>query len=124
MQSTGHATIVDTPEGGYYASFLARRNINGASPLGRETFLTEVTWEDGWPTFNGGNPILLSDSFGKSPDQEYPRAPFCDRFDGHKLDPSWSQRRMPYTTNYRLAGSGHGSPQGEERRVGKSVDQV
>lgn len=35
VQSTGHATFVDTPSGEWYASFLARRNINGSSPLGR-----------------------------------------------------------------------------------------
>lgn len=34
VQSTGHATFVETPEGEWYASFLARRNINGSSPLG------------------------------------------------------------------------------------------
>jgi beta-xylosidase len=35
VQSTGHATFVDTPDGEWYASFLARRNINGSSPLGK-----------------------------------------------------------------------------------------
>lgn len=34
VQSTGHATFVDTPDGDWYASFIARRNINGSSPLG------------------------------------------------------------------------------------------
>lgn len=117
VQSTGHATIVDTPEGNYYASFLARRNVNGASPLGRESFLTEVTWEDGWPTFNDGNPIMLSDSFGEAPDQKHPRPRFHDKFDGPTLDPSWYNRLMPYTENYHLASStnstyGHGHSSG------------
>jgi beta-xylosidase len=34
VQSTGHATFVETPEGDWYAAFLARRKINGTSPLG------------------------------------------------------------------------------------------
>ena len=34
VQSTGHATFVETPEGDWYASFIARRNVNGSSPLG------------------------------------------------------------------------------------------
>lgn len=34
VQSTGHATIIDTPDGDWYAAFLARRNVNGSSPLG------------------------------------------------------------------------------------------
>lgn len=34
VQSTGHATFVETPTGDWYASFLARRKMNGTSPLG------------------------------------------------------------------------------------------
>ncbi|KAL5336910.1 glycosyl hydrolase [Aspergillus crustosus] len=47
VQSTGHATRFTTPDGDWNAVFLARRNINGSSPLGRETFLTSVKWENG-----------------------------------------------------------------------------
>ncbi len=32
VQSTGHATFVETPGGDWYAAFLARRKINGSSP--------------------------------------------------------------------------------------------
>lgn len=27
---------------------------------GRETFLTPVTWEDGWPIFNHGEPVNVT----------------------------------------------------------------
>ena len=101
VQSTGHATIIETPNGDWYAAFLARRKINGTSPLGRETFLTTVTWDNNdWPVLNGGKPILLSESFGKTPDQVYPPAPFIDTFSSAALDPSWYQLRVPYTKNY------------------------
>ncbi|CZR65746.1 probable xylan 1,4-beta-xylosidase [Phialocephala subalpina] len=100
VQSTGHATFVETLEGDWYAAFLARRKINGTSPLGRETFLTTVTWKEGWPTLNDGKPILLSESFGSTPDQTYPPPPFKDTFSNSDLDPSWYQLRVPYTNNY------------------------
>lgn len=112
VQSTGHATIVDTPDGNYYASFLARRNINGSSPLGRESFLCPVTWDDdGWPTFNDGKPIMLSETFGSDTDDESVPQPFHDTFDKPALDPSWYQLRTPYAPTYEL-------PKKHERRSG------
>ncbi|KAH8679606.1 beta-xylosidase [Tricladium varicosporioides] len=107
VQSTGHATFVESPQGIWYAAFLARRKINGTSPLGRETFLTTVTWSSGWPTLNDGKPILLSESFGSTPDQKYPPSAFRDTFADSKLDPTWYQLRIPYTKNYELKNTRH-----------------
>ncbi len=47
----GHADLVETPEGEWWAVFLACRPIEGGfENLGRETFLLPVKWtEDGWP---------------------------------------------------------------------------
>lgn len=109
VQSTGHATFVDTPDGEWYASFLARRNINGSSPLGREGFLTTVEWtDDAWPVFNGGDPITLSQSFGSAPDQNMVPDTFVDTFNSGSLHPEWYQLRTPYTTNYKLGNSSCG----------------
>jgi beta-xylosidase len=105
VQSTGHATLVDTPDGKWYASFLARRNVNGSSPLGREAFLTPVEWnDDGWPVFNKNQPITLSQSFGPGPDQSRVPKRFIDNFDDATLHPEWYQLRIPYTKNYKLHG--------------------
>ena len=102
VQSTGHATLVDTPDGQWYAAFLARRNVNGSSPLGREAFLTTVEWnDDGWPVFNDEQPITLSQSFGSVPDQNQVPEPFTDTFNGTSLHSEWYQLRTPYTENYR-----------------------
>lgn len=52
VQNTGHADLVDTPDGGSAFVLLGMRPLGAAraySPLGRETFITSVTWEDGWP---------------------------------------------------------------------------
>ncbi|KAL3484216.1 glycosyl hydrolase [Aspergillus germanicus] len=104
VQSTGHATMFETGDGDWYAIFLARRNINGTSPLGRETFLCSVEWEDDWPVFNNGQPILLNDASEPKPIP----SPFVNTFGKPKLDPSWYTLRTPYSKMYtvgRRAGS-------------------
>lgn len=51
VTSTGHADLVQTPEGEWYAVFLGCRPWNdGEDHLGRETYLMPVKWsEDGFP---------------------------------------------------------------------------
>lgn len=52
VQNTGHADLVATPDGGTAMVLLGVRPLGFAtafSPLGRETFLTEVEWVDDWP---------------------------------------------------------------------------
>jgi beta-xylosidase len=50
VQNTGHGELFQDCEGAWWAAVLGIRNDAGRSPLGRETFLTAVTWpEDGWP---------------------------------------------------------------------------
>lgn len=102
ISCTGHATMADTPDGRWFATFLARRNVDDWSVLGRETFFAPVEWEDGWPTMNGGDFVLMSQEYDYGPEQKYPLAPFEDRFDGSELDLSWYQLRSPYTENYYL----------------------
>ncbi|EAW23625.1 beta-xylosidase [Aspergillus fischeri NRRL 181] len=106
VQSTGHATIFEAANGDSYAVYLARRKINGSSPLGRETFMSPVTWKDGWPMINGGNPVLLSESFGPAPDQKLPPSRFIDAFNQKMLDPSWYTLRTPYAPICDLEDSG------------------
>ncbi|KZL80664.1 xylan -beta-xylosidase [Colletotrichum incanum] len=100
VQSTGHATFVEAADGAWYASFIAPRNVNGSSPLGRETFLAEVTWQDDWPIINHGKPILLSEEVGPKMGSKPTPAPWTDDFSGKELDPSWSLLRTPYATTY------------------------
>lgn len=65
IQQTGHADLVVRPDGRWYAVFLAVRpqnpsNINGTWIIGRETFLSPVTWsKDGWPLANNGSEITF-----------------------------------------------------------------
>jgi beta-xylosidase len=54
VQSTGHADLVELPDGRWAAVYLAVRP-RGSSPRfhvnGRETFLAGVEWVDDWPVF-------------------------------------------------------------------------
>ena len=53
MQSLGHADLAQTPTGHWYAVFLGKRIVEGGLvPLGRETFLCEVSFQNGKPIFN------------------------------------------------------------------------
>ena len=52
IQSTGHADLVVTPDGGTAMVLLGVRPLGltqSFSPLGRETFITPVSWADDWP---------------------------------------------------------------------------
>ena len=47
---TGHADLIDTPEGDWWAVFLGCRPYEGNHyNTGRESFLLPVTWRDGYP---------------------------------------------------------------------------
>lgn len=46
----GHADLVQAPDGTWLAVLLGMRAADGFHyPLGRETFLCPVQWQDGWP---------------------------------------------------------------------------
>jgi len=51
--NVGHGDLVDTPDGKWWMVCLATRpqgkGENRVSPLGRETFIVPVEFEDGWP---------------------------------------------------------------------------
>lgn len=54
VRYVGHGDLVDTPSGKWYMVMLASRPCEGYTNMGRETFLAEVTWEEGWPIVNPG----------------------------------------------------------------------
>lgn len=61
IQGTGHADLVETPDGHWYLVCLAYRTMaNNMHNNGRETFLTPVEWKDGWPVVNGNGTVPLT----------------------------------------------------------------
>ena len=59
IQGTGHADIVEAPDGSWWLVCLAFRPQQGMNHLtGRETYLAPVVWdENGWPVVNGNGTI-------------------------------------------------------------------
>ncbi|KAL1888273.1 hypothetical protein Sste5346_009665 [Sporothrix stenoceras] len=52
VQNTGHTDLFQDASGAWWAVLLGVRNDQGRHPMGRETFLTPVTWPTGgWPVF-------------------------------------------------------------------------
>ncbi len=52
IQNTGHGDLIEGPDGQWLCVLLGVRPRSGTrafSALGRETFVTPVTWVDGWP---------------------------------------------------------------------------
>ncbi len=50
VANTGHADLVETPDGQWFAAFLAVQPYQSdLFNTGRQTFMLPVTWKEGWP---------------------------------------------------------------------------
>lgn len=108
---TGHADLVELPNGDWWAVFLACRPIDGRHTVltGRETFLLPVTWKDGWPMIlEPGQPVPRVHKRPPLPKAAPPLRPTTgsftveDSFDGETLDMSWMSFRRPADDFWRL----------------------
>jgi alpha-N-arabinofuranosidase len=96
ITSTGHADLVMTPSGDWYAVFLGCRPYTGDYyNTGRETFMAPVKWKDGWPVIlpPGGiveeyYPVPFPKDTARVSDRYNGHAPFKENFDGPAFDPS------------------------------------
>lgn len=111
VTSAGHAQLVDTPDGRWWATFLATRPYAGDFyNTGRETFLLPVTWRDGWPRITApGEAIAYTRPSPRLPRDRAPvptAGAFAvrDEFTGSTLPPYWMQMRNPRERWWRLAG--------------------
>jgi xylan 1,4-beta-xylosidase len=94
---TGHADIVDTPQGDWWMLMLAMRPCGGYFyNLGRETFLAPVRWEEGWPVVSPGvGRVEMEGAAPDLPERRWPAPPACDHFDAPALGPQWDFLRTP-----------------------------
>lgn len=112
ITNTGHADFIETPNGEWWAVFLASRSYNGSLfNTGRETFLLPVRWEDGWPIIldpqtevawrpkkpTGLKPMPASEPFTGN-------FTWRDAFSGDALQHHWNQLRQPDHSWYTLGG--------------------
>ena len=71
VQNAGHGDLVEDADGNWYIFMLATRPVNDCAPLGRETFVAEVVWEDDWPVINPGIGMLREyQQIGRKPETD------------------------------------------------------
>jgi xylan 1,4-beta-xylosidase len=93
----GHADLVETQNGEWWMVLLGVRPYGDFDyNLGRETFLSPVTWEESWPVVNPGfGQITFT---GKVPQlKEFPikKSASLTQFDDKKLGFEWNSIRTP-----------------------------
>lgn len=104
ITTIGHADIVQTQNGEWWAVALGIRDSTGYNQLGRETFLTKMVWEGNVPVFNPGvGRVLMKDKSPNLPWTPVKPVPSKDNFDADTLQLQWNFLRTPLTTWYSLA---------------------
>lgn len=108
IDNVGHADLVQTVEGEWYAVFLASRTIGGYyKNLGRESYICPVIWDRQWPVFSPVSGIV---------EWEYPMPKGVtwtplepkknrDDFDSEHLDLSWNFWGTPYEEFWKIKDS-------------------
>jgi xylan 1,4-beta-xylosidase len=95
ITSTGHADLVQTTDGKWYAVFLGCRPYDGDYyNTGRETFMAPVRWKDGWPVITEANEEvkyyypLPQPKINSHPQNAFSgNFTYSTRFGGNNLDP-------------------------------------
>lgn len=99
VQNTGHGDLAIGPDGNWVMVMLGMRTrglTRAFSTLGRESFITNVTWDsEGWPVVE---PVELN--------QVLPEPEFFDDFSAGELNGEWiSMRQFPSEVS-KLSGDG------------------
>lgn len=113
VSATGHADLVQTQNGDWWAVFLATRPYDkyDSYNTGRETFLAPVHWtEDGWPVINPDHEeVQYQYPVPQLPKSKAPvdfekngNFTIVDHFDQKQLAPYWVFLRVPQQKWYEL----------------------
>ena len=104
----GHADLIQTPEGDWWAVFLACRPINHKfENLGRETFMMPVRWdEEGFPYLTEGEELipltLKREGVRRGAEPTFGNFERKEDFNAESLNPEWMTLRGPATEFYSL----------------------
>lgn len=95
--NVGHAELVETQHGDWWMFCLASRTCGGYyRNLGRETFLTPVSWENEWPVVNPGKGVIEFETAAPDlPEQSWPQSSVRDEFTEKELALTWNFLRTP-----------------------------
>lgn len=102
---TGHADLVETQNGEWWAVLLAMRPYGGYYyNLGRETFLVPVRWEDEFPIFSPGTGrVEFEYTAPNLPEQVWDTPPAREDFNDTTLPYHWNFLRTPREEFYSLS---------------------
>lgn len=109
---TGHADMIQTPEGEWWAVFLGCRPYEANMyNTGRETFLLPVEWNDGWPVIlPPGTPVPTvvpkKDLSSQNENLISGNFSYIDRFEGETLNSRWIFFRNAPENFYTLTEKG------------------
>ncbi len=110
VTNTGHADIIQTKNGEWYAVFLGCRPYEeNYFNTGRETFMAPVTWINGWPVINADSDIIRYSyplpNLQMNENEDFPKNGnfiLKDDFDGEILANYWVFLRTPRKKRYHL----------------------
>jgi xylan 1,4-beta-xylosidase len=106
IQATGHADLVQTAAGEWWAVFLGIRPVGypAVHHLGRETFLAPVIWTaDGWPNIGDNGQAALELDRPSLPRSEPAAWSAFDHFDQPELPLYWNFLRNPDPLSWSLS---------------------
>lgn len=109
LHNIGHADLVQTRSGKWYAVMLGSRPVGGMHyNLGRETYLCPVVWEEDWPVFSPGTGKMEWE-YDADPDLEPvtgkgfgAAGTVLDDFDGESPAMDWNFWGTPSTDFWRM----------------------
>jgi xylan 1,4-beta-xylosidase len=107
IHSVGHADLIQTQNGEWWAVMLGKRLVDGKTLLARETFLAPLQFEEQegqlTPVFNVGigkvQPEMKRPNLPWSP---FTQKPARDNFESCELALEWNFLRTPYTQWYKI----------------------
>jgi xylan 1,4-beta-xylosidase len=103
FQKTGHADLVETPDGAWYIVALCGRPLTqrGRCTLGRETIIEEVVWREDWPYLKNGDKLVREQVPGlhQATLNDAPKV-WRDDFTSKALDLYWQSLRVPVTEEW------------------------
>jgi xylan 1,4-beta-xylosidase len=103
IQATGHADLVETPDGWWLVCLGIRPQGGRFHHIGRETFLAPVVFDkDGWPVVNGNGTIALEMPAPRLKAQTWEQTPDKDDFSAASLALPWNFLRNPYDGDWSL----------------------
>jgi len=105
IQCTGHADLIEAPDGSWWTVFLGvRPPKSGHSVMWRETFLAPVSWtSDGWPVVNGDHHVALEMPAPQLKPFSTKPLPVKTFFKVPQLGPEWIHVRNADPGNFSLS---------------------